>query len=56
MAQNSPKEECICRSRCREDWVESGGMGKVPNRKLLGSKQVGEKVAERENSPINEAR
>ena len=26
MAQNSPMEECIC----REDWVKSGGMGKVP--------------------------
>ena len=36
MAQNSPMEECIC----REDWVESGGMGKVPQPEAFG-KQAG---------------
>ena len=30
MAQNSPMEECICRSQCREGWVESSGKGKTP--------------------------
>ena len=23
-------EECICRSQCREGWVESSGKGKTP--------------------------
>ena len=36
MAQNSPMEECIC----REDWVESGGIGKTPQPEAF-EKQVG---------------
>ena len=36
MAQNSPMEECIC----REDWVESGGKGKVPQPEAF-EKQAG---------------
>lgn len=36
MAQNSPMEECIC----REDWVESGGIGKTPQLEAF-EKQAG---------------
>ncbi len=36
MAQNSPMEECIC----REDWVESGGIGKTPQPEAF-EKQAG---------------
>ena len=36
MAQNSPMEECIC----REDWGESGGIGKTPQPEAF-EKQAG---------------
>ena len=36
MAQNSPMEECIC----REDWGESGVIGKTPQPEAF-EKQVG---------------
>ena len=37
--------------RKQAGWGENRGTGKFPNRKLIGSKQDGEKVEEREKLP-----